>query len=165
MTRLRPLSPSHLVNVSEGANFTLDARGDGAVLAVVDDDRGPFFLGVVNCPQLGVQGLRPLAGVAPGAVVDPREHGAGRLDPGDVAFAPRRRHLRLSLHPAAGPVRPERGPRLDPVRREDVGQARGDRHPAPGSPLLPLVLLLVVGPDGLLLLAALLVGRTGPAAG
>ncbi|TMY53059.1 hypothetical protein EMH17_29435, partial [Klebsiella pneumoniae] len=31
--------------------------------------------------------------------------------------------------------------------------------PAPGSPLLPLVLLLVVGPDGLLLLAALLVGR------
>ena len=25
----------------------------GAVLAVVDDDRGPFFLGVVNCPQLG----------------------------------------------------------------------------------------------------------------
>ena len=33
LASLREAPPAHLVNVSEGANFTLDARGDGAVLA------------------------------------------------------------------------------------------------------------------------------------
>nr|pir viral proteinase - rabies virus [Lyssavirus rabies] len=43
-------------------NIDHRARCDiGAVLAVVDDDRGPFFLGVVNCPQLGAVLARAVA--------------------------------------------------------------------------------------------------------
>ncbi|RXF50968.1 hypothetical protein EG861_14530, partial [Enterococcus faecalis] len=58
-----------------------DGTSRGALASVAAPASAPAH--VAPGHDLGVQGLRPLAGVAPGAVVDPREHGAGRLDPGD----------------------------------------------------------------------------------
>nr|WMT11020.1 gE [Suid alphaherpesvirus 1]WMT11021.1 gE [Suid alphaherpesvirus 1]WMT11023.1 gE [Suid alphaherpesvirus 1] len=146
LASLREAPPAHLVNVSEGANFTLDARGDGAVLAGIWT-----FLPVRGCDAVSVTTVcfetacHPDLVLGRACVPEAPEMGIGDYLPPEVP--------RLRREPPI--VTPERwSPHLSVLRAtpNDTGLytlhdasgpravffvAVGDRPPAPADPVGP----------------------------
>lgn len=146
LASLREAPPAHLVNVSEGANFTLDARGDGAVVAGIWT-----FLPVRGCDAVAVTTVcfetacHPDLVLGRACVPEAPERGIGDYLPPEVP--------RLRREPPI--VTPERwSPHLTVQRAtpNDTGLytlhdasgpravffvAVGDRPPAPLAPVGP----------------------------